>query len=418
MKKIVNRVYYHFNQQFKHTDEFFDFWCKHYAEVKDGKPVLKKLMPQFPIYVPTRWLSLIPAVDTIIECFDVLEDYFTSLETKQRRQSAKHKSKEVTYMYEFFKNSENYLWLVMISEFYTPFHLVVKQVQNNDATLMSGIYLTEKIKNRTKILLENANNRQLELPKNNESFNELYASYKNDEAFCKKIGTMYAICYKYLSKWTSYYENLMIFEWANLRKGLGEILNFYSQISSTYNLFADKQIVIAKTIPTKVEVKVSGKIITVQKNKKLNEEIKWLHEKLEMKVKVWTEEVSNVERWNQIFEEAKSSKQELLNISHLVQAILCLSPTNAICESVFSEINHFYSSEKSNLAIDTIESFVYVKYNITNSCYDFYQMRMKPGFLPRSVVKDSKKYQSKRKTKTAIQKDELEKKFNLNLLFN
>lgn len=82
--------------------------------------------------------------------------------------------------------------------------------------------------------------------------------------------------------------------------------------------------------------------------------------------------VPTVDRWVEIFQHMKSKQAPYLEFSRLVEFILCLPGTSTAVERVFSSAKNIWKVESSQLQVNTLESILFVKYNLDYTCVDFY----------------------------------------------
>lgn len=87
-------------------------------------------------------------------------------------------------------------------------------------------------------------------------------------------------------------------------------------------------------------------------------------------------------RWVECFQHLAKHKIPYAHLLTIVSYILCLPGTSAAVERVFSLINDVWSSEKSQLSIETLKCILLVRYNIKMTCLEFYDLlKSKPKLV-------------------------------------
>lgn len=109
------------------------------------------------------------------------------------------------------------------------------------------------------------------------------------------------------------------------------------------------------------------------------------------KINEWSQkQTSSDQRWVEIMQHFKTHHIAHNEIASIVSYIYCLPGTSATVERIFSLMNNIWSQEKSRLAVPTIQSILYVTYNIDSSCIDFYKtLKSKPD-IRRKIMSDHK----------------------------
>lgn len=77
------------------------------------------------------------------------------------------------------------------------------------------------------------------------------------------------------------------------------------------------------------------------------------------------------QRWIEIFRHFDRSFVPFKEIATLVEFGLSLPGTSAPAERVFSSINKMWTTEKTQLQIETLKSMIFVKQNFNLSCLEF-----------------------------------------------
>lgn len=95
-------------------------------------------------------------------------------------------------------------------------------------------------------------------------------------------------------------------------------------------------------------------------------------------------------RWAQTFLHLNSRNIPCDKMSMLVEYVLCLPGTSATVERVFSQVNRIWSNEKTAMLPKTVESILYVKYNLNYSCIEFFKLLKKNQQLLREIMSSNK----------------------------
>ena len=104
----------------------------------------------------------------------------------------------------------------------------------------------------------------------------------------------------------------------------------------------------------------------------------------------------------QVKSRANEDNLKLSNLEPIICDILALSPTNAVVESVFSEIKHFWTYAKSNIHFLAIYSFIMIRLNLDMSIEEFYELVKKDTDLI-GLVGKMDKYNEMKNLKEAQQ---------------
>lgn len=80
------------------------------------------------------------------------------------------------------------------------------------------------------------------------------------------------------------------------------------------------------------------------------------------------------DRWVEVFNFFMQNNHQYKNILLLVEFSQCLPGTNAQVERVFSHMNNIWTSEKTQLKVETLKSLIITKLNFNFGCSEFYNM--------------------------------------------
>lgn len=342
----INRTFSHFNQQPLRQADLLKIWEQKHPDGKNKE----KIMPLPRSYVETRWLSLLPSADTLIYLFEILQEYFEKEASKIKAKGKRKKTNEsenekseqkenedsIIFLNNFFSKKESKIWLEMITTFFFELHSTVKKIQGKEATIMTGVTLAFKLRSKAKQMM-----------------NGNYYFENNDAVSNDDFNILIATFHEYMEKWLKQFEEFTVLEWASLRKPIN----------------------LRQVCMSIMFLKRNGCSFEYDFNdlSPVYKELEWINEKFENSF--WNENnTRTVDRWNDVIEFAKGRHFQFIHIKSLVECILTLSPSNAICETIFSEIKFFWRDEKSNLGFNTLQVFVKARHNITTDLRAFKMM--------------------------------------------
>lgn len=175
---------------------------------------------------------------------------------------------------------------------------------------------------------------------------------------------------EYLSLWSEQFDEIRDFSWVVLRT-----MPIWSEINKTMQQFSNlaDDFELSKNSP-KVFSQY-GYIKTFASPEKFEE---------------WnTKKLTTEARWVEIFKHMEAQHVPYLEISRLIEFLLCLPGTSAPVERVFSLAKNIWKIESSALQIETLKSILLVKMNLDYSCVDFYNfLKTQPQLLRRIACQE------------------------------
>lgn len=119
------------------------------------------------------------------------------------------------------------------------------------------------------------------------------------------------------------------------------------------------------------------------------------------KIAEWrSKSTTTADRWVDIFTYMDEQNHEYSDFLPVVEYILCLPATTASVERTFASIEKLWSSDKTQMGIETLKGMIVVKCNMEFTCSQFYDyIKEKPELLRK--IASSEKY--KPKTNTGIE---------------
>lgn len=153
----------------------------------------------------TRWLSLFPAINRILQMYPALKAYFLSQDQPPK------------IILNFFENEFSEIYLFFLHSLMSIFQSKIQLIERQDNYLLE---ITE-ILNSTKICLTERLNQQFLPLKVRELLSKLEHDGNGNTHKCAQFKeesiAVYARCLDYLSKWSQAFEEFSCFEWMRLK---------------------------------------------------------------------------------------------------------------------------------------------------------------------------------------------------------
>lgn len=341
VEAVIMKIYYYFyiyTVRVQSFTEFCDFADVEYQRILG--------------YGKTRWLSLMPAVERVLKLFPALKSYFLSEE------------KCPTLIRNFFENPCAELWLYFVHNIAAVFHATILRIEAQTVTALEVSSalddLIHKCTERSaKVFLPNdvrVRITQLE---------EEGMVRKND--ITRIIVNFYDNCAEYLKQRVEQFEDLNAFSWVALKETTS-----WEKVQESLPLFG-------RNIPN----------LDIDDNE-LFDEVSYVSQFASPeKIADWDCQKTSVDcRWVEIFRHSKAKNVPCAQIQKIVEFVLCLPGTNAVTERVFSAMNIIWTSEKTQLKVETLEAMLMVKCNFEfheSSCDKVYETLLQEPKLLRSI---------------------------------
>lgn len=304
----------------------------------------------------TRWLSLFPAIERILQMFEPLKSYFLKTEKNNTSRTLR----------EFFENdlNEGYLWAV---------HSFMAIYQNRiKDTEMADVSVNEVLENCSEIINSiNARIEQdfcpLKVTSILRKFKENNENSEQVTAFKEDIKNMYIIAVQYLRSWTeNLHKDTKHFTWMTL-KDVPE----WNQVSDTISILSQNNV---KIDDSKCFDQLQNLKSFLNTNKENVDFKKLLAHK----------------KWVAYFKSMISQDcfSEFLTIC---QYYFAIPGHNANVERVFSLIGQQWTKERNRLHVDTVAKMLVVEFNLKHlTCKDFYNYILKETELLKQVSTNQK----------------------------
>lgn len=287
-------------------------------------------------YSKTRWLALMPAIERILKMYIPLKSYFMSIE------------KCPTVLENFFKDDSSELWLKFLHNQASLFHNVIKNVEGNTNTIMEIAAEINILKIKCKERLEND---FVPLTIRSELQNLVENVSVDKNWFMGHVRNFYANCLQYLEKWSSSFADIVGFDWIELKTQIN-----WKDVEKSH-------LKIVTHFPNNNNINENELFDEISYLKTyVNEEklLKWHNNKIFTDI-----------RWVEVFTYFEGNFVPCNNLKKIVEFALCLPGTNAPTERIFSMVNKLWTTEKTQLTVETLKAILTVKTNFAESCDEF-----------------------------------------------
>ncbi|CAH1163556.1 unnamed protein product [Phaedon cochleariae] len=324
---LVLKIYNHFSIYTIRTESL-----KHFCEFVEID--YKKLL----YHSKTRWLSLFPCLNRILEIYPALESYFLS-----------ENNPPVTIK-SFFEDklNESYLWF--LHSLMYIFNEKIKAIEREGNSILEILECLEDIKACLRERMQ-------------ESFfpmkvKEIFRKFERDgkeievSILKKNFLFVYERCYEYLYEWTKPFESFENLKWMNLKN-----IPSWESIQESITFFIDKGINIQESLLFDQFCNLKNFLKSSLKDDSFNHLLS--HEK-------WTKYFNDIH--------VEENYSEFLKIC---QYFFAVPAQNANLERIFSLMNSQWTDERNRLNISTVESILITQFNFKKySCEQFYDHLM------------------------------------------
>ncbi len=355
MKKSVNMVYSYFNQKPIRRDEL--------AQLKKSKGTPNEKEQSFAFvrnFVETRWLSAYNSLHSLLPNFEILREYFakkyrTACEEQAKKKSQENKKEKVDklkLLNEFFSNNLNFVLVDVLEQISFHYFTAALKIQGNDITIMEGLQILDELYNFCRNQNFKSRNGIIEKRETKEKISKL--TLEQVQTLKNGIDNFLETSAFYFENWLKPYGKFRNFQWA--------LFADYKRVGITEN-----------KIKETIEVLKDCGVFTAPLNDDdLETEIQIINE-LAMDDKFPNEDTT-IDKWNFIFKTAFDNGITFPVMEKVMAAILSISPTNAVSESIFSKVKHFWTDDKSNIKFLSILAYFMIKYNLNMSLADFKEL--------------------------------------------
>jgi hypothetical protein len=317
---VVLKLYNYFKQftiRVELLKEFCDFINQTFADLLS--------------HSKTRWLSLYPAVDRILQMWGPLRSYFLSVE------------KVPVLLKEFFENelNEGYLWFVHSLMF--VFNQKTKLMETEKNSLIEVIDILVSVE---EILEERIKSRFLPL-----SVKSIFRKFgsETDEvrAMETKLLASYDNILEYLHLWTSQLNDFKVFSWMSLKNE-----PVWDDIEKTIIFLQTKGVIIDDNVAINQLVTLKNFVAVNHEDKEYQELL--AHEK-------W-------KRFLKLNRDCDATSQFLI----MCQYFFAIPAQNANLERIFSLMQGQWTKERNRLLIENVAGILLVIFNFKDwTCLQF-----------------------------------------------
>jgi len=300
----------------------------------------------------TRWLSLGPAIERMLEIYSGVRSYFLSQSKCPKQFST------------FFEDPKNEVYLTFLFSQAKMFNECIQKMEKDSVCAAEvGNLLTSIVDNLKLRRAENfigSSTRKL--------LRKLVSEGDiQEKTFLQHTDSFFDTAIEYLENWTKDFDKIRFLDWTLLKKPIKwEDLESAMENGKQYGLVLEE---------TKLfdEYSCLNSFLTAEKM-----------EDLQSCAKI-------DEKWQKVFVHFDTNDIALPLVKEIVEFSLCLPGTNASVERCFSIMNDVWSSEKMQLSVETLKAVATLKNNACICCREFYnKLRNNPSVLTK--IHSSQKY--------------------------
>lgn len=341
IENVVLKIYSHFSHSAVRREELKKF----VASVNGDFHEIKR-------HVGTRWLSLLPCIDTLLLNWKAIKNYFISLE---------HCPLLLENLLMLNKQDDLIdIYLHFSSHILNLFNKTVKCLEGNSITVLDVFNIMINLKNgltqrKQDLFFGYETGKKLKILSLPELINKIQ---NNFILFIDKA-------LEYLNKWFDFSDTNWLFKLSSIN--LKSNLNFDCFVSIIENL------------------KLSKLGINMDD---LYGEISLLNK---MYDQIYTEEFSNLstaQKWQEIF---KNSENNFINLYKVISFLLSIPATSAFTERVFSLMNLKWRDERNKASLNLIKNELFIYLNLSIKCSEALKVFSNEDYLLK-IAKSNKKY--------------------------
>ncbi|KAG6438962.1 hypothetical protein O3G_MSEX000365 [Manduca sexta] len=325
IENIVLKIYSHFSVSACRRDEL-----KKFVSMVDGE------FHEIKRHIGTRWLSLLPAIDTLLLNWEPICNYFISLSDDcpriiQELLKLRDQEGEVVEIYLHF-----------ISHMLNIFNKIIKRLEGNEVTILDVYNIMCNLRNEleqrktdkyfgyeTKMRLQKIEK------SSHETFNTVISNFL----------LFIDMSISYLTKWFDFSED----NWLSILPNM----SLKNEIK-----FEHFEMVIIKA---KLQDRLN---ITMDNLYSETITLKEIQRKITNNDKEFSEK-STVDKWQYIL---KNDSDSLPNIKKIISYLLSIPATSAFTERVFSVMNLKWREERNRASINLIKNELFIYLNLNDDC--------------------------------------------------
>ena len=351
IETVITSVYSHFsvsaNRRIQLVD-FFEFVDVEYHELLR--------------HVPTRWLSLGPAIDRLLDSWIPVVSYFVSL-GEECPKRVKDKLGITDQDHDCYGTSvqRTKAYLYFAQNLCTVFETSVKEIEKNDFTLCELYPIMEQVRSKIESRLkDNFFSAGALKILSSAQFAGIANAVEHD--FCSAL----QVALDYIDKWFFSSSALAVElhkvslnampEFVNLTK-VCELMGLSVDVDSLYDEFSQTRHILSK-------------VVTYSKAQSL----------------------SASARWQEYFKACKVSGVTPRYMFHVISAVLSIPGSNAFAERAFSMMNAKWRADRNRALVKLIKAELQVSLNFQMKCHEFYEYALADHKLLTAAASGQKYY--------------------------
>lgn len=347
IENIILKIYSHFSVSACRREEL-----KRFVAVAEGE------FHEIKRHIGTRWLSLLPAIDTILLNWTPICNYFVSLDV-----DCPMVIQNLLMLDDNGKNNVIYSYLLYASHILNVFNKTIKKLEGNNVTIldvyniMTGLK-TELIQRKNDKYFGHETKKVLNIIR--ESSQEVFdRTINNFILFIEKANL-------YLEKWFDFSQTnwLSLISCLSLKSAV--TFDHFEKIIENLNLY-------------RLNIGMDDLYSEITNFKVIYEKVSEDKDFLEM---------STSQKWSHLL---VNTSEEFKNIIKIVSYLLSVPATSAFTERVFSVMNAKWRDDRNKASINLIKNELLIYFNFNFDCNEAYDVFKNDCKLV-SCARSSKKY--------------------------
>lgn len=312
----------------------------------------------------TRFLSLMPAIERLLQIFSGLKDYFLSQEMCP------------SLIKNFFEDERGEVFLWFVHGQLGLFNKTILGMEKNKSSAIDVVHALEQLKNN---LVERRESNFI--PYGAKA--ALKSLQEKENVDCSRITSdfkeFYTRAISYVTLWEDSFGEARDFTWIN------------DSTISWENVESSAELINKNIRKLKINIDELFDEVVLAKKFWSSKREEWEKEENENEKKIPSED-----KWVELFRSFKQQNISVTNLGFLIEYIFCLPGTSAPVERVFSMMNAAWSDERGLMHESTVRSLMLCKINFGLNCTEFYdKIKNKKDVLKK--IHSSEKYEWFRK---------------------
>ena len=298
-----------------------------------------------------------PAIERVLHLYEALRSFFLS------------EPHCPVVLEQFFTKSDSVIWLWFLHGQLSTFQLAILQMEKEQSSAseifncLLSLKKNLESKRKDRFVGIAVKNGIKKLEENNEF---------NHNVFWENVDKFYGTCIDYLSLWLENFNVVSAFNWVLLKEmpQWNDIETAFTHINNSFDQWKIDETTLYD------EYVLLKKFITDEK------------------ITHWNQvNAASSDRWVEVFVHFEKQLLPLNQLSLIVQFTLALPATNAPVERIFSLMNDYWSSDKSQLGEKLLKAVLMMKTNFSHTCLHFHKILISQKVLL-SQIHSSEKYNS------------------------